>query len=112
MPDVRPEIENRFHEAMLSIYRRAKEECGYNATRFRQIVTGRGGLEAARALLRTTEWPEGFTELFMRGRLDLTMEAMIVETSEWHELFTEEEIQIALSRLADCGYEPRETTHD
>ena len=42
------EAEQKFNEAMLDIYRRAKAEAGYNATRFLGIVVERGGLETAR----------------------------------------------------------------
>jgi len=40
-------LELEFHHDMLEIYRRAKEECGYNATRFCQMVANNGGLRAA-----------------------------------------------------------------
>ena len=33
----------RFNEAMLDVYRRAKAEAGYNATRFLGMVTEMGG---------------------------------------------------------------------
>ena len=41
----------------------------------------------------------GFTELWRRKRLDLTVEALVVQ-SKWDELFSDEERQIALSRSA------------
>ena len=44
------DLEIEFHDAMLSIYRRAKTECGYNATRFLAMVSERGGLDAAQTL--------------------------------------------------------------
>ena len=45
------ELEVQFHEAMLDIYRRAKSEAGYNATRFIGMVVERGGLDTARYLM-------------------------------------------------------------
>ena len=47
------DIKAQFHEEMLSIYRKAKFECGYNATRFFQMVNEKGGLQAAKSLLHS-----------------------------------------------------------
>ena len=44
------EAESQFNEAMLNLYRRAKAEAGYNATRFLSMVVEHGGLETARYL--------------------------------------------------------------
>ena len=41
-------IERAFHDAMLDVYKRAKSEAGYNATRFLTMVNEHGGLETAR----------------------------------------------------------------
>lgn len=38
-------LELEFHEAMLTIYRRAKSEAKYNAIRFLQMVSDHGGLD-------------------------------------------------------------------
>lgn len=88
-------LENQFHGAMLSIYKRAKIECGYNATRFLQMVNEHGGLEAAKILLHNKDLSEGFVALWERGRLDLTMEALILKPP-WKELFTKEEREISI----------------
>ena len=41
------QLELDFHKAMLLIYKNAKEECEYNATRFLQMVSNDGGLKTA-----------------------------------------------------------------
>ena len=64
------------------------------------MLTEHGGVETARRLL--PHMSDGFTELSQRNRLDLTVEALVVQ-SKWDELFSDEERQIALSRLRDCG---------
>jgi hypothetical protein len=94
-----------FHEAMLEIYQRARTECKYTATRFLQMVAERGGLQAARQLLHTTGMSDGFTELCLCKRLDLTVEAHVLDP-KWRELFTEEEVKIAEKRLSEVGYSP------
>jgi hypothetical protein len=57
-------LEAQFHAEMIRIYERAKSECSYNATRFLQMVTQMGGLEAAKALLRTDILSDGLVELW------------------------------------------------
>ena len=97
------ETESQFHEAMLDIYRRAKAEAGYNATRFLSMVVERGGLKTARYLLHAAKVSEGYTALFERKRLDLTVEAMILRP-EWQALFSNTERRIAVNRLREYGY--------
>jgi len=96
-------LEDAFHQAMLGVYRRAKEECGYKATRFVQMVTELGGLEAAKRLLHSGDISYGFEKLWELGRLDISMEALVIDP-KWQDLFTEEEVATARMRLADCGY--------
>ena len=93
-----------FDEAMLNIYRTAKEECDYNATYFLRMIQDYGGLDAARRLIHDNKLHEGFTNLYLLGRLDLTMEAMIWDNKHWHDLFTQEEMNVVRNRLADLGY--------
>jgi hypothetical protein len=102
------ELQNRFHDAMVDIYRRAKKEAGYNATRFLQLVGTEGGLRAAQQLLASTRPSEGFTALWERDRLDLTVEACVLR-SEFMPLFSQAEIDVARDRLRQYGYEPPPT---
>lgn len=97
-------LENQFHRAMVGVYERALRECGHNATRFIQMVQNYRGLEAAKKLLHTAGFQYGFTELWQCGRLDITMEALVIQP-QYAELFTEEEIQIARTRLEECGFQ-------
>lgn len=96
-------LEAAFHEAMINIYERAKNECRYTATRFLQLVNERGGLLAARQLLHSTGFSDGITRLWQENRLDISMEAL-VRSPRWRSLFTDEEIGIAEKRLRDLKY--------
>lgn len=98
-------LEDRFHQAMIEIYRRAKEECHYVATRYIQMVAEKGGVTAARSLLASTTPQEGFTRLWECGRLDLTVEALVLNP-EYVSLFTDQERKEARARLEAYGYEP------
>ena len=98
------QLEVEFHSAMEDIYRRAKEEAHYNATAFRRMVAEQGGLETARRLINANRVSDGYTALWERGRLDLTVEAKVIETPQFHSLFTEEELETCRRRLSDYGY--------
>ena len=94
----------QFDEAMLSIYLRALTEANYKATRFLQMLHEHRGLETARILLHVPTVSEGYTALWERGRLDLTVEAVIHDNEKWHQLFTSEELAICKIRLTAYGY--------
>ena len=97
-------LETQFHEAMLEIYRRAKSDAGYNATRFLGMVSEHGGYEAARTLIQASTVSDGYTALWERGHLELTVEVLILKP-EWHDLFSEEERNIARDRLTKYDFD-------
>jgi hypothetical protein len=57
-----------------------------------------GGYETAKKLISHTEPSDGFANLFLAGRLDLTVEALIVKPQYQH-LFTDEEVKRCKERL-------------
>lgn len=101
--DGRPATEAELHQAMVSVHARAKREAGYPATYFIQMVAERGGLATAQHLLRSTAPSQGFTELWERQRLDLTVESLVLQPKFQH-LFTPQELATARQRLADHGF--------
>jgi hypothetical protein len=102
-----PSLEQEFTQAMFDIYRRAKVEAGYNASIFFQMISDRGGVRTAKALINAPRPSEGYTHLYERGHLEITVEAVVVENPKWHVLFTPEEIARARKRLKDYRYEPK-----
>jgi len=98
-------LEMAFHERMRQIYDQAKNECGYTANRFLQMVNADGGLKAAKKLLSARGYSEGLTRLWEEKRLDISMEATVLH-EPWSELFTEQELSIASKKLAELGYSP------
>jgi hypothetical protein len=98
-------LERDFHAAMVEVYKRAKQEAGYTATYFVQMVSQRGGLATARHLLHAPKVSDGFTALWERGRLDLSVEALVLQ-QRFKPLFTDEEREGARSRLEEYGYSP------
>ena len=97
------DAEAAFHKAMVAIYQTAKKDLGYNATRFLQMISDHGGLDAARQLLRAPAVSNGFTTLWEHHRLDLSVEAHVLR-EEFRSLFTDEERDVASRRLRDYGY--------
>ena len=87
---------------MHGVYQRARSEAGYNATYFLRMLSDHGGLATARRLLRAPVVSEGFTSLWERKRLDLTVEALVT-SPKFAGLFTPDEIDLARQRLAQFG---------
>ena len=98
------QLEEEFHSAMEDIYRRARGEAGYNATVFLRMVAEHGGLETARRLINAPTVSDGYTALWERGRLYLTVEAKVIERPLFHELFTRDELEICRRRPSEYGY--------
>jgi hypothetical protein len=98
--------EQEFDLAMKEIYRQAKSEVGYNATRFIQMVAERGGVGAARHLIQAPTPSEGVTTLVMARRLDLTVEDHVLRL-EFASLFTDNERRVAQQRLDNVKRPPQ-----
>jgi len=97
------QLEREFHRAMVDIYGKAKSEADYPANRFIQMVADHGGLVTAKMLINSDKPSEGYEALWERGRLDLTVEALI-QDPKWAPLFTPEEIEKARQRLREYNY--------
>ena len=102
------DLEDRFPRGMANVYRQAKDECDYSATRFLQMLAEQGGLGTARILLGDSETSDGFTALWRCDCLHLTVENLVLR-SEFHGLFTPAERETALNRLKLCGFDPAGT---
>ena len=101
------DLERTFDQAMHNVYVRAKNEAGYNASIFLNMLFDKGGLATAKQLINNPQVSDGYTALWERGRLDITVEAIVVENSEFHPLFTEDEIIRAKKRLEKYNYRPQ-----
>lgn len=98
------DVERRFDLAMENIYRLAKEEAKYTPHIYLQMLHEHGGLQTAKILINKPKESDGYTQLFLAGRLDLTVEAMVFDNPEWHELFTAEELDKVSTRLKKFKY--------
>ncbi|GIJ56092.1 AAA domain-containing protein [Virgisporangium aurantiacum] len=100
-----PDVIAQFNRAMTRVYERARDEAGYNATVFRRMLAEHGGLGTARQLLRAGHVSEGFTALWERDRIDLTVEALVLD-SRYGSLFTEDELAVARDRIDHARRNP------
>lgn len=97
-------LEKDFDAAMRNIYRRAKSEVNYTASLFLNMLSEHGGVETARRLIHRSTPSDGYTALWERKRLDLTVEAVICDNARWHSLFSQETLNIAKNRLEEYEY--------
>jgi hypothetical protein len=98
------DLKTKFHKDMVNIYKRAKEEAHYNATRFLQMVSEDGGLNAAKKLIAHEDDSLGFEKLWELNKLELTVEVLVLK-DEYHSLFSEEEQEKCRIKLIKHGYE-------
>ena len=96
-------LEQSFNNEMKNIYITAKKDLGYNATRFLQLLSQKGGVEAARQLIAKDGGTYGFEVLWEAGRLDLSVEALVLDP-KFHSLFSEAERKLCRERLLLHGY--------
>lgn len=98
------ELEASFDTAMMEIYTRAKVEADYTASIFYDMLLRKRGLLTAKQLINDRKGSTGYTALWERGRLDLTVEAVVHDNPKWHPLFDREELHKARTRLTKYGY--------
>lgn len=96
-------LEKKFKADMQDIYKIAKKELGYNATRFLQLISVKGELNAAKILISKDGGTYGFEVLWEHKRLDLSIESHVLKP-EYMELFTDEERNMCKERLERFGY--------
>lgn len=93
-------LENKFNKDMMNVYTTAKKELGYNATRLMQLISNKGGIQAAKQLISKNGGTYGFEVLWEHKRLDLSVEAVVLK-EEYSQLFTEDERNLCIERLHD-----------
>ena len=96
-------VAQEFARRMTAACSRALTETDYNPTYLRNMMAQLGPVETARKLLAAPAVSDEFAALWERGRMDLTVEALVVEP-DFSELFTQDEIHVASRRLEQFGY--------
>jgi len=104
-------LEGQFDEAMHNIYVTAIRDAKYTPHEFHRMLVERGGLATAKDLINRPKPSDGYTNLYIRGFLRLTVEAVIFDDPRWHPLFTPEELEICRERLIAYHYKPALGAH-
>jgi hypothetical protein len=92
-----------FTEFLRAKAREGMESVNYPATKFHRMLDRDGGFETVKRLLAALRVSEGYTELVMRGRPDLTVEALVTQT-HWRTFFDPQLIDVAETRLRRTGF--------
>lgn len=95
--------EESFTAYLLDAAHRAQTEASYNPSLFRQMLHSDGGYKTAASLLSAKNLSEGFTKLWEKKRLDLTVEALVLKP-EWAAYFSHELLDVAARRLTKVGF--------
>jgi hypothetical protein len=99
------EQEDLWRKEMLQIYEDA-DAIGYEATGFRGLMASHGPLRAAKMLINMDVPSDGFTELRLLGRLDISVEARALKP-EFRSLFSDSELAMCRRRLAAYEWSQR-----
>lgn len=95
--------DEQFTEFLRAKAREGKAAVGYPATLFLQMLNADGGFRTVNRLLAAQRLSDGYSELVVRGRPDLTVEALVTET-HWRRLFDPKLLEVAETRLRRTGY--------
>ncbi|MFG0818693.1 hypothetical protein ACF8QE_04280 [Pseudomonas sp. GLN_3] len=88
-----------FYEAIAEAIRECNE-FGYHPTKWQAMNSELGPIEAAKKLVLSGDFQDGFKRLLKEGRENLTVEA-IVSRSEFAELFSRDILTTAQWRLVE-----------
>lgn len=94
---------------MLDIYQRSLRETGVNHSMFLRMIDDYGAHETALRLVHAPKPSVGYTDLYLEGRLDLTVEALVLQR-KWDPIFEDETRQLARKRLTEYHFNFKE--HD
>jgi len=94
--------EAKFEQVLLEAVDQAKA-FNYHPNRFVAMIRSKGPFQTVKDIVASAKPSDGFNELLLAGRMDLTCEAIIVQT-EWRTFFDEDLLAIAERRLNAHGY--------
>lgn len=97
------DLSQAFTDELIENCEISKKELGYYPSRFVQMVSQKGGIETARAIVAKGGVSEGFEKLSAAQRLDLSMEASVIDP-KYSVLFTDDEVNHCFAILCECGY--------
>ncbi|MBO9497296.1 HNH endonuclease [Thalassotalea sp. G20_0] len=96
--------EENFHITVIKLCEKTKSATSYNPRKFKSKALRIGAYRYAQEILDSNDdnW-EGFTQLFINHRLDLSLEALVLDEN-WQSLFTRNQLETAQRRLKSVDY--------
>jgi hypothetical protein len=98
------DLESELRDAMMEQFRRCKKEIHYNPTLVLHYMSEHGATETARWLVNLPHDTSGLTKLWMEGRLNLSVEALVVQPP-FAPLFSIEDRRTAYATLAKLQFQ-------
>lgn len=93
------ELERRLAGALRDAIETSTRELNYRMPLLHQRLNRDGPVATVRHFLQDPESSDGFGNLLMRGRLDLSVEAVVLSDPSFATLFAEWELDVARARL-------------
>lgn len=103
------DVVRRFHVEVLERCSEIEEVLGHPPRAYLRMISQMGGVEAARAVVGSPSPSATFTRLWLGGRPDLTLEALVIR-EEFRGLFSEALREQATSRMAEITTVPQAST--
>jgi hypothetical protein len=99
-------LEDYLYQRLIMAEEESKKVLKYASFPFIEMLHSYGAIGTARRIL-SSPMTTAYGSLWEKGRLDLTLEALIIEDPKVHALFTDEELNTARHRLKECGYKSK-----
>ena len=97
-------LKRELRERYISTYNECKKLKYFPSAFLDMVVSNDDIVETTRKLIHKEGGTSGFTTLYEKRRLDLSVENIILEP-RYRELFTEEDLQAARDRLKEYKYD-------
>ena len=95
----------RYETRCIQVAEEVEAVLGRQVTRFRAMCAEHGAVQATKRLIHARP-SDTFSVLWEKGRLDLTVEAVILTERQWEPLFDDEDREAARKRLQDYEWPP------
>lgn len=92
-----------FNKTIVEKIKECEKLTGIRDEKLLQNTEKFGGVEACRNILKRKQYSKCFLTLKEKGRLDLSIEALVVD-SRFSQLFSDDEVNFCFESLCEVGY--------
>ena len=98
--------DDRYETRCIQVADEVEAALGRQVTRFRAMCAEHGAVQATKRLIHARRPSDTFSDLWTKGRLDLTVEAVILTERQWDPLFDDMDRAAARKRLQEYEWPP------